>query len=94
MLVEYSKRAPLGEAVVHTFDGDHPCSLCHVISKGRNSEKKSEIQSPMPKIDMICPPRLIRLFPPLTPFEYAISHFSFSEGGHSPPVPPPRFHLS
>jgi hypothetical protein len=94
MLIDYSKRAPLCQAITQTFDGAHPCSLCHVVNKGKNSESKSDLQSPTPKIDMICAPlanRIVRLF---IPFEYAAGDsFSF-EFGHSPPVPPPRFLLS
>jgi hypothetical protein len=94
MVIEYSKRAPLCQAIEQTFDGAHPCSLCHIVSKGKNSEKKSSLQSAAPKIDMICVTRAIRLLPPLTLFEYAASVFSSFDIGYSPPVPPPRFLLS
>jgi hypothetical protein len=46
MLIEYSKRAPLCQAIAQTFDGAHPCSLCHFVNKGKSSEKKSDLQSP------------------------------------------------
>jgi hypothetical protein len=90
MLVDYSKRVPLREAIAQTFDGAHPCSLCHVVSTGKNSEKKSDLQSPASKIDMICVALGIRLLPPITPFEYPGSNFSPFERRASPPVPPPR----
>src|SRR5438132_12347421 len=54
MIVDYSKHAPLCQAITETFDGAHPCSLCHAVNAGKNSEKKSDLQSPTPKIDMIC----------------------------------------
>jgi len=38
MVIEYSKRAPLREAVAQTFDGAHPCSLCHAVAAGKKSE--------------------------------------------------------
>src|SRR5438876_6488640 len=94
MLIKNSKRAPLCQAIAQTFDGTHPCSLCHAVSKGKNSEKKSDLQSAAPKIDMICATRAIspaRLF---VRFEYARKNFSISEIGHSPPVPPPRLLLN
>jgi len=90
MVIEYSKRAPVRAAITQTFDGAHPCSLCHALNTAKNSEKKTDFQSPAPKIDMICAPRPIRLLPPFRPFEYAISNFSLSERRYSPPVPPPR----
>src|SRR5438105_15882650 len=61
MLFEYSKRAPLCQAIAQTFDGAHPCSLCHIVATGKASEKKSDIQSPVPRIGIICVARVIRL---------------------------------
>src|SRR6266571_8931558 len=90
MIIDYSKRAPICQAITQTFDGAHPCSLCHVVNTGKNSEKKSDLQSAAPKIDMICASRAISLVPPFIRFEYATSTFSVSDSGHSPPVPPPR----
>jgi hypothetical protein len=90
MLIEYSKRAPLCQAIAQTFDGGHPCSLCHIVAKGKASEKKSDIQSPVPKIDIICVARVIRLIPLLAPFQYTFRDFYVSEIVQSPPVPPPR----
>jgi hypothetical protein len=90
MLIENSKRASLCQAIVQTFDGAHPCSLCHIVATGKASEKKPDIQSPAPKIDIICVARMIQLTPPFTPFPYALGDFSASEIGQSPPVPPPR----
>jgi len=90
MIVDYSKRAPLRVAIAQTFDGVHPCSLCHVVNSGMGSEKKSNVQSPAPKVDLICVARPIRLLPPFTPFEYTTSVFPSSDIGYSPPFPPPR----
>jgi hypothetical protein len=90
MVIDYSRHAPLCRAIAQTFDGAHPCSLCHVVSKGKNSEKKQDLRSSVSKIDMICAPLANRIESPVAPFEYAIRDcFSF-ELGHSPPVPPPR----
>src|SRR5438128_4977398 len=94
MIVEYSKHAPLRAAITQTFDGAHPCSLCHAVNTGKNSEKKSDFQSPTPKIDMICAARIIALLPPFVRFAYATSDFSSSESRSSPLVPPPRSLLS
>jgi hypothetical protein len=90
MLIENSKRAPLCQAIAQTFDGAHPCSLCHVVAKGKASEKKTDVQSPVPKIDIICVARVIRLISPVALFDYALRDFSVSEIEHYPPVPPPR----
>jgi len=94
MLVDYSKRAPLCQAIAQTFDGAHPCSLCHVVNAGKNSEKKSDLQSPTPKIDMICLWQTASFLRPFTPFKYTVGDFHSSQIGQSPPVPPPRLLLS
>ena len=60
MIVNYSKRGSLCEAIAQTFDGAHPCSLCHIVNKGKTTEKKSDLQLLTPKIDMICTKRAIR----------------------------------
>jgi len=94
MIVSYSQESPLGEAVVKTFDGQHPCTLCKQIAKGKQSEKKSEFKFEVKKLE----------------FPFARVAFSFSaptsfrelRAGderaelltHSPPSPPPRSLLS
>jgi hypothetical protein len=90
MVVKYAKHVPLQEAIAKTFDGAHPCSLCHAVNKAKNSQKKSDLQPPTSKIDMICDARAIGLLPRFASFEYPVSDFSSSERRHSPPVPPPR----
>ena len=94
MVVKYAKQESFGVAICQTFDGDHPCSLCHVVSKGKNSEKKSDLQILTPKIDMICPTRGFRLTTPFVRLDYALRDLFARQTGKSPPVPPPRFMLS
>jgi len=90
MIIDCSKRAPLRAAITQALDGSHPCSLCHAVDFGKNSEKKSDLPSATPKIDMICAARALRLLPPFRPFEFAVANFSLTERRHSLPVPPPR----
>jgi hypothetical protein len=94
MLIDYSKRAPLCQAIAQTFDGAHPCALCHVVSKGKNSEKKQDLGSPAPKIDMICVPSANRTVQPFVSFQYSTRHYLSFGLGHPPPIPPPRSLLS
>lgn len=94
MIVDNGKQVSLCDAIARTFDGAHPCSLCHVVNKGKAAEKKSDSQLLTPKIDFICTKRAITLLRPLVHFEYSRKDFSFRELGHSPPVPPPRLFLS
>jgi hypothetical protein len=90
MIVENAKAKPLSVAIAQTFDGAHPCSLCHAVNTGTHPEKKSDIQPTTPQIDMICSVRVIRLATEFVPNNYPPGNFFFSEHGESPPVPPPR----
>jgi len=94
MIIDYSKRGTLCQAIAQTLDGAHPCSLCHAVNAGKNSETKSDLQSPAPKIDMICVWRTTSSFRPFISFEYTVRDFCSSQIGRSPPVPPPRSLLS
>ncbi len=94
MIVNYSKRGSLCEAITQTFDGAHPCSLCHIVNKGKTADKKSDLQLLTPKIDMICAKRAITLVRPFECVDYVPVDFSVVQIVESPPVPPPRNSLS
>src|SRR5712691_7839285 len=40
MLVEHAKHAPFKQALCQTFDGQHPCAICHAVQARKKSEKK------------------------------------------------------
>jgi hypothetical protein len=90
MIVDYSKRGSLCEAIARTFDGTHPCSLCHIVDRGKTTEKKSDLQRLTPKIDMICTKRAVTLVRSIAYIDYVAGDFSAFNLGESPPVPPPR----
>ncbi|HEU0208981.1 MAG TPA: hypothetical protein VFQ78_08365 [Candidatus Udaeobacter sp.] len=90
MIVDYSKRGSLCEAIKQTFDGAHPCALCRIVDKGKTSENKSDLQLLTPKIDLICLRRAITLIRPCASVDYVAADFSLLQIGESPPVPPPR----
>lgn len=90
MLVENARRAPLSEAVARTFDGNHPCDLCHMVATGQKSEKKSEILAAAGKVDLICVTRTLRWLPPWVRYEYPPLLAAIAERSQAPPVPPPR----
>jgi hypothetical protein len=94
MIVKYSQQQSLRVAIAQTFDGDHPCSLCHAVNNGKNSEKKSDSQVTAFKIDLICSTRTVRWSPPYLPFEYATVQFLSTERRQPPLLPPPRSRLS
>jgi hypothetical protein len=53
MLVAYSRDASFQEALVKTFDGQHPCFLCEIVRSGRTEQKNQDQQQlrPVTKLD-------------------------------------------
>ena len=90
MIVDYSKQDSICRAIAKTLDGAHPCSLCHIVDRGKTAEKKSDLQLLTSKIDMICTKRAITLVRLFTYVDYVAGDFSLFQVGDSPPVPPPR----
>lgn len=94
MLVENARHVPLSEAVERTFDGNHPCDLCHAVADGKKSEKKSEILPTIARVDLICVTRRLSWLPPSVPVDYTARSFFLPEIFLTPPAPPPRSFLS
>ena len=90
MLVSNARHSSLTEAVEKTFDGAHPCDLCHAVAAGKKSEKKSEILPQVARLDLICQKRPPAWRSPAVPYVYAAAAFRIVERAQSPPVPPPR----
>lgn len=90
MLVTNVKHAPLSEAVARTFDGNHPCMLCHAVATAKKSEKKSELPTAVAKMDLLCTTRTLTWLPPWRSYVYAATCAAIPERSQSPPVPPPR----
>jgi hypothetical protein len=90
MLASNLRTSSFEEAVVKTFDGKHPCSLCKQIAQGKKSEKKSEFPVQLKRLEFVSEhtefvfvaPRDFRLLP--------ASEFCLSGVARSPAVPPPR----
>src|SRR5262245_5996002 len=90
MLVTNARRAPLSEALAKTFDGAHPCVLCHAVADGHKSERKSELPGTIAKVDLICTTRSVHVLPPWVLFEFPLTTYPVPEFSLSPPTPPPR----
>jgi hypothetical protein len=90
MVVNYSQDAPLKEALVKTFDGKHPCSLCKEIAKGKQSEKKSESAPAGKKLEFLYSAAAFVFAAPSYGWQTFWPDVSMCSLTHSPPVPPPR----
>lgn len=93
MLVQNVRHVPLTEAVAMTFDGSHPCHICHAVAAGKKSEKKNQTFPGIAKVDLICPPRPRAWQPPFVPYKYRTVILQVAQRETVPPTPPPRFLL-
>ena len=92
MAVSYSlHERSVTQGLSKTFDGEHPCALCDVVTKGKQSEKKDPIEKVAKvKLVLFSQTRLIFAVVP------SVHHFAPAENEAalrrliSPPVPPPR----
>ncbi len=90
MLVDYAQQDSLKVAVVKTFDGEHPCSLCHQVSEGRKQEQKKEAVAQVEKIEAVLAP-VIQLPPRAeAPRRFFVVARLPREVVRSPLTPPPR----
>jgi hypothetical protein len=90
MIVDYSRTAALTVAVEKTFDGQHPCAICNVIQKGKQSEKKREAVQPIKKIELFDQRIAEFVYPATNPSLVVTSGFFGEARKEAPLVPPPR----
>ena len=90
MVASYSEVAPLKEAIVKTFDGKHPCSLCQEIAKGRQSEKKPESGPAGKKFEFSFSTSAFVFTAPSIYSEVRWPELSGTALPRAPLVPPPR----
>jgi hypothetical protein len=94
MLAKNLQSASWYQAVERTFDGKHPCCLCRQIAAAKQSEKKSDLQVEVKKLDfsytnfgfVFCPPSHFYEVPALDDAAASLTR--------APSVPPPRELLS
>jgi hypothetical protein len=90
MAISYSHSAPIGEALVKTFDGNHPCSVCKFVAEGKKSQDKQETWKPLHKLDLFSPCQYLSL-EPIAQYPLAGSSIAeFVQRPEFPPTPPPR----
>jgi hypothetical protein len=90
MVVSYSQKASLAEAVTKTFDGKHPCALCKAIAKGKKSEKNSDSTPAKQKLQF-AHARAVFVFSAPTHFWKVAPLVQRADSrDHGPPTPPPK----
>lgn len=90
MLATHLRTDSVSEAITKTFDGEHPCQMCHQISAGKKAEKKADLPLPIKKQEFVTE-RPVFVFVAPQDFRLAPSGHSHLDGLiHRPAVPPPR----
>jgi hypothetical protein len=89
MIVNYSRQGSLRDAVVKTFDGQHPCELCKFVSAGKKSEKKTDRQLDVKKVDLFAANAAAFCFPPAPVLVFPFLFMTTSRT-EAPLPPPPR----
>ncbi|HUA68059.1 MAG TPA: hypothetical protein VMA13_05880 [Candidatus Saccharimonadales bacterium] len=94
MIISYSEKAPLKVALMHTFDGKHPCPLCKAIAAAKKSERKNDFTLQVKKLEFPPVPENFVLVAPsqfqLLPFENAFAETLVQQ----PLTPPPRIRFA
>ncbi len=92
MIVKFSRDYGLQQAVSMTFDGKHPCPLCHLVKKGMAKEREDGKKTFSPEETLqlglapdlwiwVHPPHRLERFAAAEPFDSLVAR---------PPTPPPR----
>lgn len=90
MLANNLQSRSLSEAVERTFSGEHPCSLCKQISKGKQAEKKSEFNFQVIRLECVLDVQTLVLTAPTDFRLLPMTCNALHSLRQSPPVPPPR----
>lgn len=100
MLVSYTQEDGVVEGTRKTFDGEHPCSLCDVISKSRVAEQNDDRSPKAPSPDwskfgkeLACfeEPHLPARLDGQTSWQPAMAPDKLTSADPAtPPLPPPR----
>ena len=89
MLQDFTQRETLSQAVVKTFDGRHPCSICRQIERTRQ-DRPAEVPVQLLKLDSIASTPAMGFFAPgRADWPPATQRFSRTEPA-APDSPPPR----
>ena len=90
MLVNYSRVASFQTAVVHTFDGNHPCSMCKQIQQAKQSSRQEMKPSEAPREPHFFEAAPGPFFERPWAWLFAGDAWSPPERNEPPPTPPPR----
>ena len=96
MLRDYSRSAPIAEAIERTFSGDYPCTMCIKIAEGQQKEEKAPATVKLDKKAEVFfqSTRDLLRKPEGKDFSYPpLAEIALAERSEAPPVPIPIFSL-
>ena len=92
MFAKFSQTCTFTEALVKTFNGKNPCTLCIAVQQGKKSQQRQESVKVETKVDFFLSDRnVIWVRPAFGNFELFL-HLSdlAAQRFERPPTPPPR----
>jgi hypothetical protein len=89
MLADNLQTARFSEALSRTFDGKHPCNMCHEISAAKKTEKKSDLPNLGKKLEFTSERPAIVFSAPVDFYLLATLTESVVSWSEAPPTPPP-----
>ncbi|MFO1500111.1 MAG: hypothetical protein U1G07_17265 [Verrucomicrobiota bacterium] len=91
MFASFAQTGTVHEALVKTFDGSHPCSMCKFVKNAKHGEKKEQSINPDGKLNLMLTVSLSSLNPP-TAYTWLLPLRDNTWLGRTeaPPLPPPR----
>jgi hypothetical protein len=92
MLVDFSSKGSLTEAMDKTFDGEHPCPLCKAVKKSKSEEDKKPLLKSEMKMEVALPVPVKVPLPRSTEVVFSVTGYSgtFAEVYLAVPMQPPR----
>ena len=91
MIIDYSRSSSVRTAIKQTFDGRHPCDMCKMIQRAKQSSKQQELQQPSAPDEVIfAETRPLGFFDPPYSWIPGDGDFIHPSRCDPPPVPPPR----
>lgn len=92
MLVDFSSESSFKEAVVKTFDGEHPCEMCKVVKKTKSEEEKKSVVKAEMKMDVALPAPVKVPAPKFSENGFVVTDYTgrYSEIYPAVPFQPPR----
>lgn len=91
MLATYSRQANLKQAIQMTFDGKHPCRLCHLAQNVKREQREQHrTVCAEDKLQLGLPPQMVFLITPPPADPASIEQSTPVSRCDQPPSPPPR----